>query len=83
MGFRPGRSLKISTGLVLGLLVLFALQGCGLSAQVGDGASRKLNGAFAGVGSPAPDFVLFDLEWNSITLNQFQGSAVFINFWAT
>jgi peroxiredoxin len=34
-------------------------------------------------GMPAPDFTLPDLEGRSITLSQFKGKIVFLNFWAT
>ena len=35
------------------------------------------------VGHPAPDFTLTDLEGNRVTLSDFRGKVVFINFWAT
>ena len=31
----------------------------------------------------APDFVLKDIHGNSISLNQFKGKPVLLNFWAT
>ncbi len=31
----------------------------------------------------APDFVLKDLDGNEVTLNDFEGKVLFINFWAT
>ncbi len=35
------------------------------------------------VGRLAPDFTLIDLEGNRISLSDFRGKVVFINFWAT
>jgi peroxiredoxin len=35
------------------------------------------------VGMPAPNFQLWDLEGNAVTLAGHQGKVVFINFWAT
>lgn len=34
-------------------------------------------------GSPAPDFTLPDLNGKKVTLSQFRGNIVFLNFWAT
>lgn len=74
---------------VLGLLAivifgLLATQGCTPSAQ------DKRNGQEPGpselppapeVGRLAPDFTLTDLEGNSVTLSDFRGKVVFLNFW--
>ena len=39
--------------------------------------------AYAGqVGTPAPDFSLMDLKGNAVTLKQFKGKVVFLDFWA-
>lgn len=55
--------------LAIILLGLLAAQGCASSAPE--------------VGRLAPDFTLTDLEGNSVTLSDFRGKVVFINFWAT
>jgi peroxiredoxin len=34
-------------------------------------------------GSMAPDFTLKDLQGNPVTLSQYRGKVVFLNFWAT
>ena len=40
-------------------------------------------GAIAGqVGTSAPDFSLTDLKGNAVTLKQFKGKVVFLDFWA-
>lgn len=36
-----------------------------------------------GVGKPAPDFILPDLEGRLVSLSSLKGSPVFLNFWAT
>ena len=35
------------------------------------------------VGDMAPNFQLYDLNGNAVTLSEYRGSIVFINFWAT
>ncbi len=35
------------------------------------------------MGESAPDFTLVDLEGNQVSLSDFRGETVFINFWAT
>ncbi len=35
------------------------------------------------VGAPAPDFRLWDLNGNPVTLSEYRGKVVFVNFWAT
>jgi len=35
------------------------------------------------VGSVAPDFQLYDLEGNEVTLTEYRGRVVLVNFWAT
>lgn len=35
------------------------------------------------VGDRAPNFRLFDLDGNAVTLSDYRGSVVFLNFWAT
>jgi len=35
------------------------------------------------IGQPAPDFTLQDLEGNPVSLSDFKGKPVILNFWAT
>lgn len=35
------------------------------------------------VGTPAPDFTLNDLTGKQISLSEYQGKVVYLNFWAT
>ncbi len=86
---RPGWAVP---GL-LALFVLLAVQGCTSSTQDIRGGSREATGAIGvdpgklepapEIGRLAPDFTLADLEGNQVSLSDFQGKAVFINFWAT
>src|SRR6266571_6387898 len=36
-----------------------------------------------GAGSPAPEFRLKDLQGQDVSLNQYRGKVVLVNFWAT
>lgn len=58
------------SGTTLALLVLLALAGCYSSSR----PSR--------VGSPAPQFTIQDQE-RTVSLNQFKGQVLVLNFWAT
>ena len=73
--------------LMLVLLGLLTVLGCTPSAQdiqrqPGVPSPSQLPPA-ARVGRLAPDFTLTDLDGNSVTLSDFRGKTVFINFWAT
>ncbi len=67
-------------GVVLsGLLVV---QACTPSSQaVSVGQQESAIGV--NVGDRAPDFTLTDLDGNQLSLSDFRGKVVFINFWAT
>ncbi len=54
--------------LMVALLGLLATQGCTTPSPE--------------IGQPAPDFTLVDLEGNQVSLSDFRGKTVFINFWA-
>ena len=78
---------------LLALVVVLAVQGCTSSAQDIRGGRQEATGAIGvdpgelepapEIGRLAPDFTLADLEGNPVSLSDFQGKAVFINFWAT
>ncbi len=94
MGILLGRKLSRYGQVALGLLTivllgLLVIQGCTSSApdvtngrQPGPPGSGELPPA-PEVGRLAPDFTLADLEGNQVTLSDFRGKTVFINFWAT
>ena len=67
---------------VLLVLVLLALvfQGCDSAPapEAGNPAAGR-----PAVGKPAPDFTLKDLDGNTVSLSDFRGKVVFLNFWAT
>ncbi len=60
--------------MAVALLGLLATQGCTTTAP-------GLGGL--GSGRPAPDFTLIDLDGNQVSLSDFRGKTVFLNFWAT
>ncbi len=94
MGISLERNLSRYGRVVLGLLAavlfgLFAVQGCTSPAQnitkgrqPGPPVPTELSSA-PEVGRLAPDFTLTDLGGNAVTLSDFRGKVVFINFWAT
>ncbi len=98
MGTSLERNLSRYGLVVLGLLVvvllglLMAIQACSMgystvrSGQEGSGtiglAGSELTPA-PRIGRLAPDFTLVDLEGNLVTLSDFRGETVFLNFWAT
>jgi thiol-disulfide isomerase/thioredoxin len=89
----PGNSKSRFYLLVLGMLALalvtlVVIQSCATSNPDSDRGAGK--GAQAiqlepapKVGHLAPDFVLKDLDGNTIRLSDLRGKMVFINFWAT
>lgn len=67
------------TGVVLGVVILFGFSG--LNAR---GEAAQAPGLTAPrVGSQALDFTLTDLNGEQVSLNQFKGHPVLVNFWAT
>lgn len=60
-------------GVVIGVVVVF-------NGSRSAGAEQRRPPT---VGSEAGDFTLTDLDGNSVTLSDFKGQAVLINFWAT
>jgi thiol-disulfide isomerase/thioredoxin len=76
--FRPkGRFLILAVAAIIAIL---AAPGCTPSAQ--DITNGRQTGTPAPeIGRLAPDFTLIDLEGNRVTLSDFRGKVVFINFW--
>lgn len=56
------------------LAVVFLLLGC-------EGSSTSRPSAM--IGEPAPDFTLMNMEGEQVSLSDFRGQVVLINFWAT
>ncbi len=67
------------TGLLL-LTVIFLLLISGCSDQPQQ-SSQPPQGSY--IGNPAPDFTLTDMQGRQVTLSQFRGKVVLLNFWAT
>jgi peroxiredoxin len=76
-------------GILLGGVgVLCAILGCdsGYSESTQTKAPPSRSVAYQGrpsVGSPAPDFRLLDLYGKAVSLSDYQGKVVLLNFWAT
>lgn len=74
---------RVSLGLLAVVLTgILVIQGCTSSSQsiTSDGPEAT---AAVNVGESAPDFTLIDLEGNQVSLSDFRGKTVFVNFWAT
>ena len=73
--------------LVLILMGIIGAVGCSASAQNSPADWRGVNPTelppAPKVGRLAPDFTLTTLDGDSITLSDFRGKSVFVNFWAT
>ena len=69
----------IKKGLLL-LTVSFLLLFSGCSDQPQQ-SSQTPQGNY--IGNPAPDFTLTDMQGQQVTLTQFRGKVVILNFWAT
>ncbi len=88
---RPGWAALVL--LVVALIGLLTALGCASSSQdIQDGPEQASEIVGGGgeqlapapeVGRLAPDLSLTDLDGNSVSLSDFRGRAVFINFWAT
>lgn len=66
--------------LALGISVIVFLISGPVSALAAGGGSAV---SLARVGSPAPDFTLEDVNGKKVSLSQFRGKVVVLNFWAT
>lgn len=77
---KPSRCRAAWGLLAIALLWLVAAQGCTSSDQ--DVNGDELAPA-PKVGRLAPDFTLSDLEGDQVSLSDFRGKTVLLNFWAT
>ena len=68
--------------LVVALLGLILVPACAPSSQAVNG-DQPAGTVGVNVGQVAPDFTLTDLEGNQVSLSDFRGKTVFVNFWAT
>lgn len=67
--------IKIRTYTVIFTTCLFILSIPGLKPTIAAGG--------ASVGSKAPDFTLKDLDGNEVSLSEYRGNVILLNFWAT
>ena len=67
----------------LALAFTLAIAGCGGSGKAPDGGGGTSGGPAGEVGTAAPAFSLPDLSGRSVSLSDFQGKVVVLNFWAT
>jgi peroxiredoxin len=63
--------------------ILMALLLCISLAITISGCSSSSNGDIAAVGKKAPEFSLHDLDGDTVSLSDFHGSPILINFWYT
>lgn len=54
-----------------------------IGAQSGQTQAPPMKRGVVKVGDPAPNFQLYDINGDPVTLSEYRGSIVFINFWAT
>jgi thiol-disulfide isomerase/thioredoxin len=66
---------------LLALLLLWVLCAVPLTAYADP--FQQMGVARPKTSKPAPDFVLHDLDGKTVSLNQFKGKPILINFWAT
>jgi len=66
-GYVRGRVVSLTVSVVI--IGLMVLPGCGLAPA-------------PEVGCPAPDFILTGLDGNTVSLSDFRGKVVLLNFWA-
>jgi thiol-disulfide isomerase/thioredoxin len=82
---KTGRVLLVSLGIVIGLaaglLVLAGLDPSWLPFRIG--GIPKANPAVPEINAPAPGFALESLSGDTLSLSDFKGKPVIINYWAT
>ena len=73
----------LHNGLIILVLLVIWASGCGVKTEREEiGEQEEVISAEKEWGN-APDFTLPDLEGNSLTLSDFKGRVIILNFWAT
>ena len=73
----------LQKGLIILVLLVIWASGCGVETEIEEiGELEEVVSAEKEWGD-APDFTLPDLEGNSLTLSDFKGRVIILNFWAT
>ncbi len=80
MIFRPAPILFRALSLFSALILVAGLPACKKAPRT-DAVTPV--GASAEIGAPAPDFTLFSVEDEKVSLSEFKGKVVMVNFWAT
>jgi thiol-disulfide isomerase/thioredoxin len=78
--------LIVATVLVLIAATIFADRATRVKAKNGGDVAMKVDspaGDAGKAGEPAPDLTLKDLNGNDVSLSDFKGKVVLVNFWAT
>ncbi len=65
------------------LLTLLLLSGCDNSTSTTASAPAQVTSKQGLIGQTAPDFTLKDVSGQKISLSQYRGKVVILNFWAT
>jgi cytochrome oxidase Cu insertion factor (SCO1/SenC/PrrC family) len=77
--------LLLLAGSVLMVGCLAQTEGSGMNTDLpaSTPVAKALQSPASVPGRPAPDFTLPDLEGNEVSLSDFEGKVVLVNFWAT
>jgi thiol-disulfide isomerase/thioredoxin len=78
--------LIVATVVVLIVATIFADHATRVKAKTGGNVAMKADspaGDEGKAGEPAPDLTLKDLNGNDVSLSDFKGKVVLVNFWAT
>lgn len=77
------RQTAIKTNTFLWIGIIFVVSGIGLWLGLGLAEEPVADSGLAAAGSPAPGFQLQTLDGTAVSLADYQGDVVVINFWAT
>lgn len=73
----------LQKGLIILVLLVIWASGCGVETEIEEIGQLKEVIITEKEWGDAPDFTLPDLEGNSLTLSDFKGRVIILNFWAT
>jgi len=73
----------LQKGVVILVLLLIGASGCGVETEREEIGELEEGVSAEKEWGNAPDFTLPDLDGNSLTLSDFKGRVIILNFWAT
>lgn len=76
--FMKARPSRKPIALIVGLLTVLLLAGCD-----NQGSTSAVPGTGSLIGTEAPNFTLTDMQGEEVSLSQYRGKVVILNFWAT